>query len=51
MTPNDRDLGYVWDMHDAACQVKDHSEGKSFEDYCQDKKWRLATERLFEIIG
>lgn len=51
MSPDDRDLGYVWDMHDAACQVKDYSKGKSFEDYRQDKKLRLATERLLEIIG
>lgn len=51
MTPNDRDLGYVWDMHDAACQVRDYATGKSFEDYRRDKKLRLATERLLEIIG
>jgi uncharacterized protein with HEPN domain len=51
MSPDDRDLGYVWDMHDAASQVKDYSDGKSFEDYCRDKKLCLAVERLFEIIG
>lgn len=51
MTPNDRDLGYVWDMHEAACQLKDYSEGKSFEDYSKDQRTRLATERLFEIMG
>jgi len=47
----DKDLGYVWDMYDAACQIRDFSEGKSFEDYHQDKKMRLAIERLIEIIG
>jgi len=51
MSPDDRDLGYVWDMHDAACQAKEFSETKSFEDYSKDKKLRLATERLLEIIG
>jgi len=51
MSPEDRDLGYTWDMYDAACQVHDFSEGKSFKDYQQDKKLRWAVERLLEIIG
>ena len=51
MSPNDRDLGYVWDMCDAASQVRDYAEAKTFEDYRKDKKSRLATERLLEIIG
>ncbi len=51
MRPDDRDLGYIWDMHDAACQVQEFAQGKSFDDYRQDKKLRLATERLLEIIG
>ena len=51
MSPADEDLGYIWDMHDAACQVREFSKGKSFEDYRQNKMLRLAVERLLEIIG
>ena len=51
MSPKDKDLGYIWDMHDASCQVREFSEGRTFEDYRKDKMLRLATERLIEIIG
>ena len=51
MSPEDKDLGYVWDMQEAACQIRDFSKGKSFEDYQQNKMLRLAVERLLEIIG
>ena len=51
MTPADRDLGYVWDMHDAACQVSEFARGKPFEEYRQNKILRLAVERLLEIVG
>ena len=51
MTRADKDLGYVWDMHDAACQIREFSEGKSFEHYAKDKMLRLAIERLLEIMG
>lgn len=51
MSPQDRDLGYVWDIHDAACRVWEFSEGKSFEDYRRNKMLRLAVERLLEIAG
>ena len=51
MSPEDKDLGYVWDMHEAVCQILEFSKGKSFEDYHQNKMLRLAVERLLEIIG
>lgn len=51
MTRTDKDLGYVWDMCDAACQVVEFSVGKSFDDYAKDKMLRLAVERLLEIMG
>ena len=51
MSPKDRDLGCVWDMHDAARQALEFSEGRSFNDYCQNKMMRLAVERLLEIMG
>lgn len=51
MSPEDKDLGYVWDMHEAACQIREFSKGKSLEDYQRDKMLRLAVERLLEIIG
>jgi hypothetical protein len=31
MSPMDRDLGYVWDMHEAASQARGFSEGKSLQ--------------------
>ena len=51
MSPQDRDLGYVWDMHEAACQVLEFSKGKSLKDYHENKMLRLAVERLMEILG
>ncbi len=51
MSPKDRDLGYVWDMQDAACQVLEFSKDKTLKDYQQNKILRLAVERLLEIIG
>ena len=44
MSPRDKDLGYVWDMHEAACQIREFSEDKSFEDYHRNKMLRLAGE-------
>ncbi len=51
MSPMDRDLGCIWDMHDAALQVKEYAQDKPFEEYVQNKMLRHATERLLEIIG
>lgn len=45
MSPQDKDLGYIWDMHDAASQVLEFSRDKSFEDYSGNKMLRLAVER------
>ena len=51
MNPADRDLGYVWDMHEAACQVSEFARDKSYEDYCRNRMLRPAVERLLEIAG
>ena len=51
MSPQDRDMAYIWDMHEAASQVWGFSEGKSLTDYQTNKMLRLAIERLLEIIG
>ncbi|MBF0512163.1 MAG: DUF86 domain-containing protein [Candidatus Omnitrophica bacterium] len=51
MSPQDRDLGYIWDMYDAALQAVAFSGDKSFEDYHHNKMLRLAIERLLEIMG
>ena len=51
ITPEDKNLGCVWDMHEAACQIRDFSQGKSFGDYQQNRMLRLAVERLLEIMG
>ena len=51
MSPEDKDCGYIWDMHEAACQIVEFSKNKSFGDYQQNKMLRLAVERLLEILG
>ena len=51
MSPQDKDLGYVWDMLEAARQAFEFSKGKSLEDYHKEKMLRLALERLLEILG
>jgi len=51
MQPEDRDLAYLWDMLDAAHAILNFTEGKSFEQYLQDRMLQLAVERALEIIG
>jgi len=51
MPPEERDSGYLWDMLDAACHVRDYTERLKLEEYLADRKLQLAIERLVEIIG
>jgi|SRR6185295_9684101 len=49
--PPERDIGYVWDMLNAARGVVASLEGISFAQYMEDEDIRMATERRIEIIG
>jgi uncharacterized protein with HEPN domain len=49
--PPERDLGYVWDMLNAARGVVASLQGITFAQYTEDEDLRLATERRIEIIG
>jgi uncharacterized protein with HEPN domain len=51
MRPDARDVGYLWDMLDAALAISDFVRGKSFRDYQGDRLLRGAVERHLEIIG
>ena len=51
MSPEDKDVAYVWDMREAAVQIEEFVKDKSLEDYSENKMIRLAIERSLEIIG
>jgi uncharacterized protein with HEPN domain len=47
-----RDLrAYLWDIEQAAAEIRDFTRGKQLQDYQQDSMLRAAVERKFEIIG
>lgn len=48
---DNRDAAYLWDMHDAARDVREFVAGRTWEDYLADKMLRAAVERKVEIIG
>lgn len=49
MRPESRKL--LQDMLEAARDVRLFVRGRTYEQYCQDKQFRWAVERGFEIIG
>ena len=51
MSPESRDLSYLWDMLNAAHKISERITGKRFFDFQQDETLQLAVERLLEIIG
>jgi len=51
MRPEDRDPAYLWDMLEAAHQVREFTEGTTMEGFLGDRKLQLAVERCVEIIG
>lgn len=42
---------YLWDAREAAAAILEFIEGKTFQDYADDRLLRSAVERQFEIIG
>jgi len=51
MRPDERDAAYLWDMLEAAKNVRDFTSSVNFYHYQNDKKLKLAVERSLEIIG
>ncbi|MBU1023088.1 DUF86 domain-containing protein [bacterium] len=50
MRPDNRDSGLLWDMHNAACEIKELTEGLSYSQFGSQKALRYAVERLLMII-
>ena len=51
MKPSERDAAYLWDMLDAARDVRKLTRGLTFAALMKDFRTRLALERSMEIIG
>lgn len=51
MPPEDRDLAFLWDMHDAAQKVGAFIAGIALEHFKHDDLLQAAVERKIEIIG
>ena len=51
MPPEKRDPAYLWDMLEAARNVRDMSRNATFDEYLRNLMLRLAVERAIEIIG
>lgn len=51
MRSDKRDLGYLWDMREAAREVVEFIRGVSLEEYASQKMLRRAVERDVELIG
>ncbi len=51
MSPEDRDMGYVWDIYDACADTIEFMGKIKYVDYERNKMLRSAVERKLEIIG
>ncbi|MFA5802004.1 MAG: HepT-like ribonuclease domain-containing protein [Thermoleophilia bacterium] len=51
MLPEERDAAYLWDMVEAAKEVRDMTSGVSSSDFLENRVLLRATERGVEIIG
>jgi uncharacterized protein with HEPN domain len=51
MTDVRGDAAYLWDVYDAACDVREFVAGRTWEEYQSQKMLRAAVERKVEIIG
>lgn len=51
MSPEERDRAYLFDMLQAARQVRDFVKGLTFDAYLADPMPRMAVERGLEIVG
>jgi uncharacterized protein with HEPN domain len=51
MRPEDRDAALLWDMLEAAKDIRDFVEGISADNFASDKKIRYAVERQLLVLG
>ena len=51
MRPEDRNLGFVWDMQEAAKDINIFIKGISLEKFQQNRMVRFAVERQLLVIG
>jgi len=51
MRPEDRNLGFVWDMQEAAIDITSFVKGVSLEKFNQNLMIRYAIERQLLVIG
>ena len=51
MSPEERDLAYIWDMLEYANKVVEMMAGQFQHDWNNNMMLRLAIERSLEIIG
>lgn len=51
MQPDAADQGLLWDMVDAAREVRFYCSGRTRQDYSNDSMLRAAVERKVEVIG
>lgn len=51
MRPDDADLGYVWDMLEAAREAVSFLDGVTFDSYRANQMLTRAVERSIQIIG
>ncbi len=48
---DERDIGYLWDILEAAREIAAFVEGRRYFDLTSDRMLRLGVERNLEIIG
>ena len=51
MTPDKRELSYLWDIQKAAKEINEFMSGLKFADFEKNKVLRYAAERLLLVIG
>ena len=51
MSPEDRDLGYVWDIYEACGEIMEFVGDLVYAEYEKNKILRYAVERKLEIVG
>jgi uncharacterized protein with HEPN domain len=51
MLPNQREIGYLWDMLQAARRLQQFTANLGYDEYLDSTLVQSAVERQFEIIG
>ena len=51
MQPEDRDIAFLWDIFEAAKDIRDFVRRTTFKEFSLDKKTRYAVERQLLVIG